>query len=167
MAPQPKKCAAEDSTPAQPPKRICLVTCGATAPFPLLVESVLTPTFLSKLRSLSYTDLWIQYGALPPSRYNELVSRLGTGDRWSIAIEGFAYGRGEAWRTMLRAVKATQLDARNGEVKEVQQIDDGVMRREGVIISHAGTYDPVLNVDVLDLQLQVEPPTEEEDEEEE
>lgn len=149
MAGPIKKRAPEPEKPQPPPKRICLITCGATAPFPKLVEDVLTPTFLSKLRSTNYTDLWIQYGTLPVERYNELVSRLGAGDRRGITIEGFAYGRGAAWRTVIRAVKGTQIDCRYDQWKEVQQLGDGIIRAEGVMISHAGmSYDCLPSGDV-------------------
>jgi len=118
--------------------RMCLVTCGATAPFPLLVEAVLKPAFLTKLSSLNYTQLIIQCGGFPSSRLNELISSLQDTKPANLHIEGFPYGRGQFWQKLLRAAKGTQLDCRSGEEKVVQQLDDGVVRAEGVIISHAG-----------------------------
>jgi len=120
------------------PARMCLVTCGATAPFPLLVEAVFKPAFLTKLSSLNYTQLIIQCGDFPSSRLNELISSVQDTKPANLHIEGFPYGRGQFWQTLLRAVKGTQLDCRSGEQKVVQQLDDGVVRAEGVIISHAG-----------------------------
>lgn len=123
-------------------QRICLVTCGATAPFPRLVEAALTPAFLEKLMKHNYTDLYIQYGRYPYEKFDGIVSQMTPSQRGYIKISGFAFGKGERWRGLLRAVKATQIDCRYDEWKVVQQIPDGIMREEGVVISHAGNRYP-------------------------
>lgn len=129
-------------TKAPKRQRICLVTCGATAPFPRLVEAALTPAFLAKLGSYNYTDLYIQYGRYPNENFDAIVSQMNPRDRSYIKISGFTFGKGEQWRTLLRAVKGTQIDCRFDEWKVVQQISDGTMREEGVVISHAGNHYP-------------------------
>lgn len=42
--------------------KVCFVTTGATAPFTLLIESVLNPSSVDALVEAGFTDLLIQYG---------------------------------------------------------------------------------------------------------
>lgn len=51
-----------------PTEKHALVTVGATAPFPRLIQQLLTPSVLTTLTSLNYTHLTIQHG-LTPTNY--------------------------------------------------------------------------------------------------
>ncbi|MCJ1282754.1 N-acetylglucosaminyldiphosphodolichol N-acetylglucosaminyltransferase catalytic subunit alg13 [Xylographa opegraphella] len=100
-----------------PPKKLCFLTVGATAPFDALITAALSAPFLAALRAASYTDLLLQHGT---SRTFDARSAAAAGESHSITVQGFDFNREGLGREM-RAAKG----------------EGGA--REGCVVSHAGS----------------------------
>ncbi|KFY61769.1 hypothetical protein V496_04895 [Pseudogymnoascus sp. VKM F-4515 (FW-2607)] len=103
------------------PPRTCLITLGATAPFPALLSASLSPAFLSTLSSQGYTHLTLQCGAdLVPAQ--EWITKLApTLKNLGLSVRAFGFQGGGLGEEM-RECKA----------------DAGEGRRRGCVVSHAG-----------------------------
>ncbi|KFY01455.1 hypothetical protein O988_02727 [Pseudogymnoascus sp. VKM F-3808] len=101
--------------------RTCLITLGATAPFPALLSASLSPEFLMTLSSQGYTNLTLQCGAdLVPAQ--EWIAKLApTLENIGLSVRAFGFQGGGLGEEM-RECKA---DASKG-------------RKRGCIVSHAG-----------------------------
>ena len=93
--------------------KTCFVTIGATAAFDALVSAVLAPRFLSVLQELGYTDLCVQHGRDEEGIYRKSVGAKVAGV--SLNVTGFDF-------------------------KKAGLRSDMVAAREGVVISHAGSF---------------------------
>ncbi|KAF7554195.1 hypothetical protein G7046_g6879 [Stylonectria norvegica] len=100
--------------------RLCLVTVGATVGFKELTESVLEPSFWQFLRFKGFTELHIQCGPDVPWASARLASRKDEVPT-NFNVEVF--------------------DVRKNLLKEEMSICKSIQgkRRQGLIISHAGT----------------------------
>jgi beta-1,4-N-acetylglucosaminyltransferase len=105
--------------------RTCLITLGATAPFPALLSVSLSPEFLMTLSSQGYTNLTLQCGAdLVPAQ--EWIAKLApTLENIGLSVRAFGFQGGGLGEEM-RECKA---DASKG-------------RKRGCIVSHAGSLTP-------------------------
>ncbi|KAF2458481.1 hypothetical protein BDY21DRAFT_340368 [Lineolata rhizophorae] len=114
-----------------PPRRVCFVTVGATAPFDALIEATCAnAAFRDVLRRHGFTELVVQYGRggrgaalVEKARQEERREEGGevngeAGQR--LAIDGFA-------------LKEDGLD------QELRSVKEGEGRRQGVVVSHAGS----------------------------
>lgn len=109
------------SIAADIPRKVCFVTIGATASFPSLIRTVLSPSFLTALEQQTYTDLFIQYGANGETLYAERMKDL--------QISGF---------TSSLHIKGFDLDQRGlAQWMRLAKTGDGGV--EGVVVSHAGS----------------------------
>ncbi|MCJ1322213.1 N-acetylglucosaminyldiphosphodolichol N-acetylglucosaminyltransferase catalytic subunit alg13 [Xylographa vitiligo] len=88
--------------PSPPPKKLCFLTVGATAPFDALIAASLSPPFLAALRAASYTDLLLQHGS---SQVYNPATAAEAGKRHGLTVRGFAFNREGLGREM-RAAKA-------------------------------------------------------------
>jgi len=95
----------------------CLITTGATAAFPELIEAVLSEACLTKFVESGFTSLNIQYGDL-----EEQFSKLKPTDAKGLKITGFGFNK-------------------SGLNKEIRtcQAKAGVSE-QGLVICHAGTF---------------------------
>lgn len=105
--------------------RTCLITLGATAPFPALLSASLSPEFLMTLSSQGYTNLTLQCGAdLVPAQ--EWIKKLApTLENIGLSVRAFGFQGGGLGEEM-RECKA----------------DDSKGRKRGCIVSHAGSLTP-------------------------
>ncbi|KAL5343766.1 glycosyltransferase family 28 C-terminal domain-containing protein [Aspergillus crustosus] len=108
---------------AQQPRKLCFVTVGATASFHLLLESILSPTFLKALNQHGYTDLFVQYGKDGQQIFDQFVANHPLVDsRHGIRVEGFDFNPAGLDNEMHLA-KAKPSENRSS----------------GLVISHAGS----------------------------
>ncbi|TGJ79074.1 hypothetical protein E0Z10_g9695 [Xylaria hypoxylon] len=101
--------------------RTAFVTIGATAGFRSLLQEVVSPKFLTTLKSLNFTDLVVQCG--PDLEYFETIIPDHSQKSYGVKITAFSY--------------APDL---NKYFTQASRSDDDNGKREcGVIISHAGS----------------------------
>ena len=93
----------------------CLITIGATAKFPELIEAALSEDCLQKLAGNGFTHLNVQYGDL-----KDHFSRLKPADTKGLNIRGFGFNK----------------SGLNAEIRACQA-KPGVSE-EGLVICHAG-----------------------------
>ncbi|KAI0438856.1 hypothetical protein F4803DRAFT_564950 [Xylaria telfairii] len=103
--------------------RTTFVTIGATAGFRSLLQEVVSPKFLTTLRSLNFTDLVVQCG--PDLEYFDTIKPSHAQTSYGVNITTFSY----APDLKQYYLQASQSDGDG---------DDG-KRDRGVIISHAGS----------------------------
>ncbi|KAI0451197.1 hypothetical protein F5B21DRAFT_488059 [Xylaria acuta] len=103
--------------------RTAFVTIGATAGFRSLLQEVVSPKFLTTLRSLNFTDLVVQCG--PDLEYFGAIRPDHAPTSYGVEITTFSY----APDLKQYYLQASQSDGHG---------DDG-KRDRGVIISHAGS----------------------------
>ncbi|KAI9735855.1 MAG: N-acetylglucosaminyldiphosphodolichol N-acetylglucosaminyltransferase catalytic subunit alg13 [Cirrosporium novae-zelandiae] len=104
-------------------QRLCFVTIGATASFNDLLSAALSRPFLEALFQAGYTDLLLQYGKEEGQHIFEDFIHThpkGTDGQYGLNINGFDFNKRGLGQEM-RAAKGEQ------------------GRREGVVISHAGS----------------------------
>lgn len=99
--------------------KVCFVTTGATAPFTLLIESVLNPSSVDALVEAGFTDLLIQYGTAQKAFENRAgVARARLvlkSPNATLNIEGMAFNARGLHEQFVR-----------------------VQESKGLVISHAG-----------------------------
>ncbi|KAI0535344.1 hypothetical protein GGR58DRAFT_479478 [Xylaria digitata] len=103
------------------PTRTAFVTIGATAGFRSLLQEVVSPKFLTTLKSLDFTDLVVQCG--PDLEYFETIRPDHSEKAYSLKITAFSY--------------APDLDKYFTQASRGH--DDNGERECGVIVSHAGS----------------------------
>lgn len=105
-----------------PGERVCLVTVGATVGFPSLIAIVLSPAFWAFLVEKGFTSLRVQCGPdiARASKHLERSRDLTPG---GLSVDVF-----ESRRNLMKE-EMVLCKARQGE------------RRQGLVISHAGTHD--------------------------
>lgn len=110
---------------AQPTRKLCFVTVGATASFHLLLRSILDSVFLESLKRHGYTDLLIQYGKDGQEIFDQFMTAYPRGelDRYGINIGGFDFNEAGLDDEM-RLAKAKPSESRSS----------------GLVISHAGEF---------------------------
>ncbi|RWA05697.1 hypothetical protein EKO27_g9404 [Xylaria grammica] len=101
--------------------RTAFVTIGATAGFRSLLQEVVTPKFLTTLKSLDFTDLVVQCG--PDLEYFETIRPDHSQKSYGVKITSFSY--------------APDLKKYFAQASRGNDEDGG--RDCGVIISHAGS----------------------------
>lgn len=112
--------------------KILFVTCGATVPFPKLIQSVVSPEFLGTITTkYGFTKVIIQYG----KGYTEEFNRLLEGRYVSVSKQPNKYGCSQYLEYRL-----------DGEMPPLEivgleystQIQD-IIGQASLVISHAGT----------------------------
>ena len=109
--------------------KLCFVTTGATAPFTELIESVLSPTCLDSLREGGFTHLLVQYGSAEDvyKQFSKLASAYiqeTTSSKGALIIDGIDFNP-DGLKTQFQLVQ----------------------RSKGLVISHAGTSQPLRFID--------------------
>ena len=108
------------------PQKICFVTVGATASFDSLIKATLSPPFLEALKTYDYTDVRLQYGKDGQKLLEEFKRRNDA------TLEG------------LDRLNISGLDFnKQGLGSEMRAAKGEGNRREGVVVSHAGTSLPL------------------------
>lgn len=103
--------------------RTAFVTIGATAGFRGLLREVVSPEFLTTLKSLNFTDLVVQCG--PDLEYLETIKPEQSHKSYGVNITAFSYAP-DLNKYFVQASRGLN--------------DDGVSSRDqGVVISHAGS----------------------------
>ena len=111
--------------------KLCFVTTGATAPFTELIESVLSPACLDSLREGGFTHLLVQYGSAEDvyKQFSKLASAYmqETPSKGDLVIDGIDFNP-DGLKTQFQLVH----------------------RSKGLVISHAGTTQPLHLIDSSD-----------------
>ncbi|OBT48496.1 hypothetical protein VE00_01352 [Pseudogymnoascus sp. WSF 3629] len=103
------------------PPRTCLITLGATAPFPALLSASLSPAFLSTLSSQGYTNLTLQCGEDLVLAQEWITKLAPTLESLGLSVRAFGFQGGGLGEEM-RECKANESEG----------------RRRGCIVAHAG-----------------------------
>ncbi|KAI0468105.1 hypothetical protein F4859DRAFT_506255 [Xylaria cf. heliscus] len=101
--------------------RTAFVTIGATAGFRRLLQEVISPKFLTTLRSLHFTHLVVQCG--PDLEYFDTIKPDHAQTSYGVNITSFSY--------------APDLKPHYLQASQSKGDDDGGKRGRGIIISHA------------------------------
>ncbi len=111
------------SSPNRAGRKLCFVTIGATASFDSLIAAALRPDFLSTLRDVGYTDLLLQHGNEGGKIFEAYTTqhRPNSPGRFGLNINGFAFNK-------------------TGLGSEMRVAKGDGSANEGVVISHAGTF---------------------------
>lgn len=104
--------------------RTAFVTIGATAGFRPLLQEVVSHKFLTALKSLNFTNLVVQCG--PDLEYFDTIRPSHAQKSYGVEITAFSYAP----------------DLRKYFMQASRGGDDDEERECGVIISHAGPFDP-------------------------
>jgi beta-1,4-N-acetylglucosaminyltransferase len=121
--------------PAPLLQRHCFITIGATAHFTQLLTSALSPSFLSKLSEYEYTHLTLQAGP-DASLIDEWVQKPQLQSHLSevgLTVRSFDYNRVGLTGEMILCRKRARGDPLATALGEPE-----ALRREGVVICHAG-----------------------------
>ncbi|PGH20761.1 hypothetical protein AJ80_03522 [Polytolypa hystricis UAMH7299] len=114
----------KDSSEQQSPTKSCFVTVGATASFNALVSEIISEPVLEALQANKYTDILIQYGqhgaALVQPFLQDNSSTVK--EKYGLNISGFDFNLKGLDREMMGTKEKPEEN-----------------RKEGLIISHAGT----------------------------
>jgi beta-1,4-N-acetylglucosaminyltransferase len=102
-------------------KRVCFVTCGATAQFPELVQAVLSPDAIQAFVAHGFTHLNIQCGESYAS-----VKDLNSVDTMGLHISMFDFNQ-DGLNKYMRACQGEEVNGQQGYKK-------------GLLICHAGMY---------------------------
>lgn len=116
------------------PRKVCLVTIGATASFSALIRATISSSFCHSLEQNNYTDLVVQYGADGDSLFQSLLQDMDQDEqRTTVNVSGFGLDTSGLGQYM-------KLAKTGGH-------DNGT---EGLVVSHAGsgTILHALRVDV-------------------
>ncbi|KAI0855230.1 hypothetical protein F4860DRAFT_41763 [Xylaria cubensis] len=113
--------------------RTAFVTIGATAGFRSLLREVVSPKFLSTLRSLNFTDLVVQCG--PDLDYFDTIRPDQTQTSSDVKIAAFPY--------------APDLKQHYLQASQSDGDDDYGKRDRGVIISHAGPLESCVTIGLV------------------
>ena len=121
--------------PATPIHRELFTTVGATAPFVDLLTNILSIPFLKLASSLNYTHITLQCGASLP-QMQELIAQLAP-QLVELKIEINAFDFSPALTDLIKACKSTSAP-KGGRAGYVPNRPKGEVRREGVVVTHAG-----------------------------
>lgn len=132
--------AARSSTPPPSPRKLAFITIGATASFTSLLRYTTTPSFLTKLASLGYHDLLIQYGK-DHTLFVELMEKLGAEQRDALVGKTEPVPSHDVYSTK-EGIRVLGFSYRQeGLTAEMMAASGrkGVWTTEGCVISHAGS----------------------------
>jgi hypothetical protein len=137
-----------------PPHREAFITIGATASFLPLIDTSLSPPFLTTLSSLEYTHLTIQcgpdlaYAISKAEKEGKSLARKELGRNLNPRGDTWEGSRMSGWweiqgiRTRLFDFNKEGLGGEMRNCKASKPETEGTVegRREGVVVSHAGPY---------------------------
>lgn len=118
-----------------------LLSTGATASFPSLVQTILSPPCLLALSKEGYTHLTLQIGE-SYSQYESLL--LSESEKYGIEIRAFDY-RPEGLYEEMRMCQAGKGDRGKGREMEIArdvEVEREGTREKGLVICHAGDLPP-------------------------
>ncbi|GCF00754.1 N-acetylglucosaminyldiphosphodolichol N-acetylglucosaminyltransferase catalytic subunit alg13 [Zygosaccharomyces mellis] len=108
------------------------ITCGATVPFPQLVEIIFSPTIVEELLKLGFTRIIVQFG----KNYRESFVQLIDIDRLSPPIKTYLGFDGDPIHGFCRGFSG-RLETIGFEYST--SIQDVIQQNADLVISHAGT----------------------------
>ena len=130
--------------------RELFATVGATAPFLPLLLQLLSPTFLSLASELQYTHITLQCGSSLPE-IQDLLAELSPKLK-QLGLEVNAFDFSSELTKLMRVCKGTKAPS-GGRIGMVVGRPAGEVRREGVVVTHAGmssTFSPHCHVSTCD-----------------